>query len=160
MEQTIYYKERQKGYKEALKETKKSHRSSFENQIKLKLYKWWAEWKPDYEGWLKVADTLYADSCKIDAIGPETQIFKDYKAAMKHQRDAFSMDMGPIEQCVVENDTVCIFYKMYMTFKGDMFGRKQGDEIVLKVTEFNTFDYVDGYDEPMVVHLNLITTGF
>lgn len=35
MEQTIYYKERQKGYKEALKETKKSHRSSFENQIKL-----------------------------------------------------------------------------------------------------------------------------
>lgn len=70
------------------------------------------------------------------------------------------MDMGPIEQCVVENDTVCIFYKMYMTFKGDMFGRKKGDEIVLKVTEFNTFDYVDGYDEPMVVHLNLITTGF
>ena len=49
---------------------------------------------------------------------------------------------------------------MYMTFKGDMFGRKKGDEIVLKVTEFNTFDYVDGYDEPMVVHLNLITTGF
>ena len=106
MEQTIYYKERQKGYKEALKETKKSQRSSFENQIKLKIYKWWAEWKPDYEGWLKVADTLYADSCKIDAIGQETQIFQDYKAAMKHQRDAFSMDMGPIEQCVVENDTV------------------------------------------------------
>lgn len=47
-----------------------------------------------------------------------------------------------------------------MTFISDMFGRKKGDEIELKVTEFNTFDYVDGYDEPMIVYLNLITTEF
>lgn len=79
---------------------------------------------------------------------------------MKYQRDAFSMDMGPIEQCVVEGDTVCIFYKMYMTFKADMMGRKKGDVSVLKVTEFNTFDVVDGYDKPMVVHLNLTASAF
>ncbi len=36
---------------------------------------------------------------------------------------------------------------------------KKGESIVLKVSEFNTFADVDGYDEPMVVHLQLLATG-
>lgn len=78
---------------------------------------------------------------------------------MKGQRDRCSMDMGPIETCVVEGDTIAFNYKMYMTPNFDMGPLKKGVTITLKVTEFNTFSVVDGYDKPMVVHLQLVSTG-
>lgn len=124
--------------------------------MKERIYGWWANWKPDYEAWLKCADSLYADSCIIDAIGEKPQIFKDYKLSMKGQRDAFDMDMWPIQSCVVDGDTIAFNYRMYMTPKADMGPMKKGQTIVLKVSEFNTFAEVDGYDCPMVVHLQLM----
>lgn len=161
MDETIYGKQRKEGYEKVLQEVKSNiaNRSDFENTIKLRMFNWWANWAPDYEGWLKIADALYASECVIDAIGPEPQIYKDYRASMKHQRDSFTMDMGPIENCVVEDDTVAIDYKMYMTVKEDTDKAKKGDTVVLDVTEFNKFDNVDGYDVPMVVHLKLRTSG-
>lgn len=78
---------------------------------------------------------------------------------MKHQRDVFDMELGPIEKCVVEGDTVALDYKMYLTPKLDMSKMQKGNPIVLKVTEFNRFDHMDGCDEPMVVHLMVIATG-
>lgn len=161
MNETIYFTQRQQGYEKTLKEIKENAAgcSDFENLMKERIYRWWANWKPDYEGWLKCADSLYADSCIIDAIGPEPQIYKDYRSAMKKQRDAFDMDMGPIQTCVVEGDTIAFNYRMYMTPKSDMGKLKKGHTVVLKVSEFNTFAQVDGYSEPMVVHLQLIATG-
>jgi hypothetical protein len=161
MTETIYYKQRQEGYQKVLEEVKSNtkNRTEFENTIKLKMFSWWASWVPDYEGWLKIADGLYASQCIIDAIGPEPQIYSDYRLSMKGQRDAFDMDMGSIENCVVEGDTVALDYKMYMTPKVDMGNMKKGNTITLKVTEFNKFDNVPGYDVPMVIHLKLIATG-
>lgn len=161
MEKTIYYQHRQEGYQKALEEVKanKEGRSEFECFMKERIYRWWANWKPDYEGWLECADGLYASTAIIDAIGPEPQVYKDYRASMKGQRDAFDMDMGPIETCVVEGYTIAFNYKMYMTPKADMGPMKKGQTIVLKVSEFNTFDKVEGYDEPMVIHLQLIASG-
>ncbi|MDD6363532.1 MAG: hypothetical protein PUG18_09865 [Lachnospiraceae bacterium] len=159
MNESKYYQERQEGYQRILEEVKagKSGRSDYENTILCRIYEWWANWKPDYEGWLACADDLYADTAIIDAIGPEPQQYKDYRASMKGQRDAFEMDMGPIETCVVEGDTVAFNYKMYMTPKKDMGPMKKGSTLVLKVSEFNTFANVEGYDKPMVVHLQLLT---
>lgn len=113
MNETIYYSQRQEGYQNVLKEIKANApaRSDFENVMKERIYRWWANWKPDYEGWLRCADSLYAGSCIIDAIGSEPQIYKDYRAAMKGQRDAFDMDMGPVQTCVVEGDTIAFNYK-------------------------------------------------
>lgn len=161
MEQSIYYQQRQEGYQKILAEIKvnAAGRSKFENAITEHIYRWWAQWKPDYEGWLKCADSLYASSAVIDAIGSEPQIYADYRQSMKNQRDAFDMDMGPIQTFVVEGDTVAFNYRMYMTPKADMGPLKKGQTVVLKVSEFNTFDNVEGYDEPMVVHLQLIATG-
>jgi hypothetical protein len=161
MEETIYYNQRQEGYKKVLEEARlnSANRSEFENMMKLRMHSWWADWTPDYEGWLKIADSLYANECIIDAIGPTPQIYKDYRASMKHQRDAFDMDMGPIENCVVEGDTIAIDYKMYMTPKEDMGNLKKGNTIILNVTEFNKFANVAGYDKPMVVHLKLVASG-
>ncbi len=161
MKETIYYQQRQEGYQKVLREISenKAGCTQFENVMKCRIFEWWANWKPDYGGWLQCADSLYADTCVIDAIGPEPQIYKDYRAAMKHQRDAFDMDMGPIQTCVVEGDTIAFNYKMYMTPKADMGRLKKGQTVVLKVSEFNTFAEVDGYDEPMVVHLQLIASG-
>jgi len=48
---------------------------------------------------------------------------------------------------------------MYMTAKQDMGKLKKGETAVLKVSEFNTFVEVEGYDEPMVVHLQLIASS-
>lgn len=161
MKETIYFQQRQEGYRQILSEISENNceRSDFENVMKRRIFEWWANWKPDYEGWLKCADSLYADTCIIDAIGPEPQIYKDYRASMKAQRDAFDMDMGPIQTCVVEGDTIALNYKMYMTPKADMGKLKKGVTIVLKVSEFNTFADVEGYDVPMVVHLQLLATG-
>lgn len=161
MKESIYYQQRQEGYQEALKriEVNKDNRSDFENLMVERIYHWWADWKPDYAGWLKCADSLYADSCIIDAIGSEPQIYKEYREAMKGQRDAFTMDMGPIQTCVVEGDTIAFNYKMYMTANAEMGQIKKGETIVLKVSEFNTFAEVEGYDVPMVVQLQLIATG-
>jgi hypothetical protein len=161
MNETIYYSQRQDGYHKILKEIEAnvSECSDFENVMKKRIFQWWANWKPDYEGWLKCADSLYADSCIIDAIGSEPQIYKDYRSAMKGQRDAFDMDMGPVQTCVVEGDTIAFNYKMYMTPKSDMGSMKKGKTIILKVSEFNTFANVENYTEPMVVHLQVIATG-
>lgn len=161
MNETIYFTQRQQGYEKVTKEIEENAAgcSAFENRMKERIYRWWANWKPDYEGWLKCADSLYADSCIIDAIGPKPQIYKDYRAAMKSQRDAFDMDIGPIQTCVVEGDTIAFNYRMYMTPKFDMGKLKKGCTVVLKVSEFNTFAQVDGYAEPMVVHLQLLATG-
>lgn len=124
-----------------------------------RIFEWWSEWKPDYEGWLKCADSLYADNCIIDAIGSEPQIYKDYRDAMKYQRDAFYMDMGAVETYVVKNDTIAFNYKMYMTQKNDIGQLKKGETYVIKVAGFNRFALVDGYKEPMVVNLQLISTA-
>ncbi len=160
MKETNYYKQRQEGYENVLQEIKGNtqNRSEFENMMKERMHHWWANWKPDYEGWLKCADSLYSRECMIDAIGAEPQVYKDYRASMKLQRDAFDMDMGPIETCVVEGDTISFNYKMYMTPKADHGKMKKGQTITLKVCEFNTFDEVGGYHKPMVVHLQLIAS--
>ena len=161
MEKTVYYEQRQEGYRKILEEIKTNEkgRSDFENAITEHIYRWWANWKPDYEGWLQCADSLYAENAIIDAIGAEPQIYRDYRASMKGQRDAFDMDMDPIQTFVAEGDTVAFNYRMYMTPKADMGPMKKGQTIVLKVSEFNTFADVEGYDEPMVVHLQLIASG-
>lgn len=161
MEETVYYKQRQEGYAKVLEEIKNGDtgRTDFENAIKERIYRWWANWKPDYEGWLDCADGFYASNCIIDAIGSTPQIYKDYRASMKYQRDTFTMDMGAIDNCVVEKDTVAISYKMYLTAKGDMGNLKEGMTITLKVTEFNKFERIDVYDDPMVVYLLLTSSG-
>ena len=160
MEKTIYYTQRQEGYEAVLNELKKDHTySEFEAFMKERIYRWWANWKPDYEGWLECADGLYAREAIIDAIGKEPQKYLDYRTSMKDQRDMFEMDMGPIETCVTEKDTIAFNYRMYMTPKFDMGNMKKGETIVLKVSEFNTFEKLEGYNEPMVTHLQLIATG-
>ena len=60
---------------------------------------------------------------------------------------------------MVEDNTVAFNYRMYMTPKADMGPMKKGQTVVLKVSEFNTFANVEGCDEPMVVHLQLIASG-
>lgn len=59
---------------------------------------------------------------------------------------------------LVEGDTLAISYNMYLTAKADMGPLKAGTTYKIKVTEFNKFANVEGYDEPMVVHLLLTST--
>lgn len=161
MNKTNYFSYRQHGYEKVLNELRENPtaHTPFENSIKERIFRWWANWKPDYEGWLTCADALYAKSCVIDAIGSEPQIYKDYRAAMKYQRDSFEMDMGPIETCVVDGETIAFNYKMYMTAKSDMGQLKKDETVVLKVSEFNTFAPSEPGQDPMVVHLQLIASG-
>lgn len=69
------------------------------------------------------------------------------------------MDMGAVETYVVKNDTIAFNYKMYMTPKNDIGQLKKGETYVIKVAGFNRFALVDGYKEPMVVNLQLISTA-
>lgn len=111
----------------------------------------WGEWQPDYEGWLRWSGDLYCKDSVINAIGGE-QLFSDYQASMRLQREACSMDMGPIEQSIVENNVIALVYHMYLTPKQP--GSPTFDMIV---TEFNTLEERDG--KLMVTRLDLYTDG-
>ena len=122
------------------------------DQIKLQLFDWWGNWQPDYDSWLKIADGLYAEDADITAIGGETQKYSDYRVAMKSQRDQVEMEMGPIMNIAVDGNTATLVYHMYLTPKASP--DTTFDTIV---TEFNTFNEVDG--ELMVTDLHLYTDG-
>ncbi len=121
-----------------------------EDRIRQRLYTWWGEWQPDYEGWLQCANDLYAEDATIYAIGGE-QKFSEYKVSMKGQRSLYTMEMGPIQQMTVDGNTATLVYTMYLTAKG---GSKP---MSMLITEFNTFEEIDG--RLMVTRLDLYTDG-
>ena len=121
-----------------------------EDRIRQRLYTWWGEWQPDYEGWLQCANDLYAEDAAIYAIGGE-QRFSDYKASMKGQRSLYTMEMGPIQQMTVDGNTATLVYTMFLTPKG---GSKP---MSMLITEFNSFEEIDG--KLMVTRLDLYTDG-
>ena len=120
--------------------------NSLEDELRLRLVKAWADWQPDYEGWLAWSDSLYAPDARIKAIGGE-QSFRDYQASMREQREKATMAMGPIMDFSVEDHTAIISYHMYLTSGG-----RTRDIIV---TEHNTFEKIDG--QWMVTYLNIST---
>ena len=113
----------------------------------------WGEWQPDYEGWLKWSNDLYTADATISAIGEGIQKFRDYQASMKLQRDACTMEMGPIMNSTVEGNVIALVYHMYLTPKG----MENAPTFDMLVTEFNTLEEVDG--KLMVTHLDLYTDG-
>lgn len=125
--------------------------TSRENTIKKRLLEAWGTWVPDYEGWLRWSSDLYTPDSLIYAIGDKPQRFADYQASMQGQREAATMEMGPIMQIAVEDNTAALVYHMYLTPKATP--EKTFD---IMVTEFNTFEEVDG--KLMVTRLDLYTT--
>jgi len=123
---------------------------SWNDQIKRRLIEAWGTWVPDYEGWLKWSSSLYTPDSMIYAIGETPQRFADYQASMKAQRDAFTMEMGPIMQIAVDGNTASLIYYMFMTPKNE-----PEKTIKIIVTEYNTFGIVNG--ELMVTRLDLYT---
>ena len=138
---------------QAAQAAKSREASTLQDRIKQGLYIAWGEWQPDYEGWLKWSDDLYAADATISAIGDTEQKFRDYQASMKEQRDACSMEMGPIIRMIVEDNVAALVYHMYLTPKG----MENAPTFSIMVTEYNTLEEVDG--KLMVTHLDLYTDG-
>lgn len=132
---------------QAYEEVKDIPQNSIEDKIKVRLIKAWADWQPDYEGWIEWSNSLYASNAVIDAIGGE-QAFADYQKSMKTQREKSKMAMGPIwDDMSITGYVATLHYHMYLTS-----GNKTQDVIV---TEINTFQEIDGV--LMVVRLDLST---
>lgn len=127
--------------------------TSKQDEMLKRMYDWWGTWQPDYEGWLKCADSLYAQDAIINAIGDEEQKYCDYRTSMKDQRDRCTMEMGPLLQTIVNEDTVALVYDMYLMPKG----MENPPVFTMKVFEFNQFGMVDG--KLMVTRLDLYTDG-
>lgn len=134
---------------EAAKTVDSIDTSTMEGRIKVRLIESWANWQPDYEGWLKWSDDLYASDAIIDAIGGE-KLFKDYQKSMKAQRDANTMEMGPIATMEVTGNIATITYNMYLTPKDNP---EKTRKIIVK--EINKFEEIDGVLK--VVRLDLST---
>ena len=137
---------------EAMEEIDKKDVKTKQDEMLKRMYDWWGQWQPDYEGWLKVADSLYAPQAVINAIGGE-QRYCDYRNSMKEQRDRCSMEMGPLLHAIADEDTVALVYNMYLTPKG----MEGAPTFSMMVTEFNHFEEVDG--KLMVTRLDLYTDG-
>ena len=138
---------------EAAERARKANPKNLQEQIKQRLYEAWGTWQPDYDGWLKWSDDLYLPDANILAIGNTPQTFHDYQASMKLQRETCFMEMGPIMQLVVEDNVASLVYEMYLTPKGI----KDAPTFNMMITEYNTFEMVDG--KLMVKRLDLYTDG-
>jgi len=136
--------------KESADKAKTMATDSWSDQIKKRILEAWASWVPDYEGWIKWSGSLYTPDSLIYAIGDKPQRFSDYQKSMKSQRDAFSMEMGPIMQIAVDGNTASLIYYMYMTPKNE-----PDKTMRIIVTEFNTFGIVE--NKLMVTRLDLYT---
>ena len=123
---------------------------TLEGRIEARLVEAWANWKPDYEGWIAWSDDLYASDATINAIGGE-QDFRDYQKSMRHQRETYTMEMGPIETIEVEDNVATITYNMYLTTK-----RGFPRTVRTVVTEVNTFEEIGG--KLTVIRLDLSTS--
>lgn len=140
---------------QAMREAEAKKADTLAEQIKQRLIVSWGKWQPDYEGWLAWSDDLYAEDAVIDA-GNMTngeQRFKDYQGGMKHQREACTMEMGPIMKILVEDNVASLIYHMYLTPKG----MENASAVDMLVTEFNTLEEVNG--RLMVTRLELFTDG-
>lgn len=138
---------------ESANASKEADDKTIEDQIRNRLITAWGEWQPDYEGWIKWSNGLYTENATISAIGGKEQKFKDYQSSMKLQRDAFTMEMGPIMQIVVKDNVAALVYHMYMTPKNV----ENAPTFDMIVTEYNTVEKVEG--KLMVTHLDLYTDG-
>ena len=125
--------------KQAMEFANANSKGTHSDEIKRRLIEAWGEWVPDYEGWIKWSDSLYTPDSIIYAIGEKPQRFADYQGSMKHQRDAFSMEIGPIMQIAVDGDTAALIYYMYLTPRNEPEKTRR-----LIVTEYNTFEEKDG----------------
>lgn len=122
-------------------------------EIKKRLIIAWADWQPDYSGWLNWSSSLYAEDATISAIGDTEQMFHEYQDSMKGQRDACSMEMGPILNIIVEDNVAALVYHMYLTPKNE----QNAPTFDMYVTEYNTLEMVDG--KLMVTHLEVYCDG-
>lgn len=138
---------------QAAEKARMAENNTLQEQIANRMYIAWGEWQPDYEGWLKWSDGLYAEDAMISAIGSEDQRFRDYQASMKDQRDRCAMEMGPILQMTVGENVAALVYEMYLTPKGI----ENAPTFSMMVTEFNKLEMVDG--RLMVTRLDLYTDG-
>lgn len=136
--------------KESMEAVLANASDSLSDQIKKRLIEAWGNWVPDYEGWLKWSNSLYTPDSMIYAIGETPQRFANYQVSMKGYRDACDMEMGPIMQIAVDGNTAALIYYMYLTPKND-----PSKTMVSIVTEYNTFEMVDG--KLMVTRLDLYT---
>lgn len=137
----------------AAEKAKETKPQNLQEQIKQRLYEAWGSWQPDYEGWLNWSDDLYLPDATIMAIGDIPQKFHDYQTSMKQQRDTCIMEMGPIMQMTVEGNVASLVYEMYLTPKG----MENAPTFRMMITEFNTFEIVEG--KLMVKRLDLYTDG-
>ena len=138
---------------EAAKAVEAMEAVTLADRIRQRMYIAWGQWQPDYEGWLKWSDDLYAADAMISAIGDTDQKFRDYQASMKEQRDACEMEMGPILKMIVEDNVAALVYNMYLSPKG----MENAPVFSMMVTEYNTLEEVDG--KLMVIRLDLFTDG-
>lgn len=125
---------------EAAVKAKAAAGTTMQERIANRMYLAWGEWQPDYEGWLKWSNGLYAEDAMISAIGSEDQRFRDCQASMKEQRDRCTMEMGPILQMTVGDNVAALVYEMYLTPKGI----ENAPTFSMMVTEFNRLEEVDG----------------
>lgn len=137
----------------AAEEARAVEEKTLADRIRNRMYIAWGEWQPDYEGWLRWSDGLYAPDATISAIGDTEQKFHDYQVSMKEQRDACNMEMGPILRMIVEDHVAALVYNMYLTPKGV----ENAPTFGMMVTEYNTLEEIDG--KLMVTHLDLYTDG-
>ncbi len=136
---------------EEMEKVKANPSDTKEGKIMDLLITAWGEWQPDYEGWLKWSNRLYAKDATINAIDGEKN-FRDYQASMKDQRDACAMEMGPIMQITVEDNVAALVYHMYLTPKVE-----NASTFDMIVTEYNVVEEIEG--KLMVTHLDLYTDG-
>ncbi|MGC4122049.1 MAG: nuclear transport factor 2 family protein [Myxococcales bacterium] len=106
--------------------------ASFEERIRARFNQGFGEWNQGYEAWLKWCHTLYEPDAHYNVYGRRLTL-QQYKDMMGQFFSAFDIQLGALDNVLVQGEWGAIRYSVYVTNK------KTGEKTELKTMEFVRF---------------------
>lgn len=106
--------------------------TNFEEGIRARFYQGFKEWNMGYNAWLKWCDTLYEPDACYNVYGKRLTL-QEYKDMMGQLFSIYEIQLGQLDNVLVEGDWGAIRYSVYVTDK------RTGVKSELKTMEFVHF---------------------
>lgn len=105
---------------------------NFQEAIKERFQQGFNEWNQGYEAWLEWCNTLYEPDAHYNVYGKRLTL-QQYKDMMGQLFSVFDIELGELDNVLVEDDWGAIRYSVYIKNK------KTGETSELKTMEFVNF---------------------
>ena len=106
--------------------------NSFQDKVRARLRRGFANWNQGYDSWLEWCETLYEPDAHYNVYGQRLTL-QEYKDLMGQFMEAFDIELGSFYNMLVADDWCAIRYSIHFT------NRATGEETDLMNMEFVHF---------------------